>query len=361
MSQFIESQKRMSNLKSVSKEKEIRLLDIEGRSRTKSKGGSTYGGKTNAESESNTTSRGMKPENKPQLAKVTEAPNEEDRDQRKSALKQKKPVASPKKARSKSVFSSKTSEDSLKIANNRCTTKLYNLQKSNGYMIFYYIMYYWLALNDQVRLIFVPKSGDVAFFVFTIMFVIIFVFDIIARAFSEKGYFMNFFFLVDIFCLIVIIYSSTVTDISLFITLSFLKLIMIVKITDLVMNYKAWSRQRLMDKVIKIKEAMKRLENKNHKHDKAYQLKHGLIRKSTTAPAIKNSTMSLKTGDSGKQSSQRVSRYSTVNIAMLNNMKSAGADSGDVDNALSKQTKLEKQVSCAILYNPKPIFCVIKP
>lgn len=110
-------------------------------------------------------------------------------------------------------------------------------------------MYYWLALNDQFRLIFIPKSGDVAFFVFTIIFVVLFILDIIVRSFTEKKYFFNFFFFVDIFSLVIIIYSAAVNDISIFITLSFLKIIMIVRITDLVSSYKAWARKRLIRRV----------------------------------------------------------------------------------------------------------------
>lgn len=66
----------------------------------------------------------------------------------------------------------------------------------------------------------------------------IFVADIIARSFAEKGYFFKFYFFVDLITVVLIIYSSYVSDISIYITLSFLKIIMIVRITDLVVAYK---------------------------------------------------------------------------------------------------------------------------
>jgi hypothetical protein len=171
---------------------------------------------------------------------------------------------------------------------------------------------------------------------------------------------MKFFFLVDIFSLLVIIYSSTVTDISLFITMSFLKLIMIVKVTDLVVNYKAWSRKRLMMQVKAMKEKQKKMHSHGKKHDRAYQLKHGLLRKTTNTPLSKEPEPSiLKTGQSSLKS-QRVSRYSNVNIAMLNSMKSIDTENNtDIENTLSKQTKLEKRVSFKLELDYFKAFCVM--
>lgn len=210
-------------------------------------------------------------------------------------------------------------------------------------------MYYWLALNDQFRLIFIPKSGDVAFFVFTIIFVILFILDILVRSFVEKKYFFNFFFFVDIFSVVIIIYSSWVSDISIFITLSFLKIIMIVRVTHLVLSYKAWVRSRLMKKVKAIKRQMKALRDKSHKNDRAHMLKKGVIIKTAEAIVKKHSNQSLHTVNSSKRS-LRVSRYSAVNIAMLNSMRTHDTQQGEeLENTLGKQTKLEKQV--IILFN----------
>ena len=220
----------------------------------------------------------------------------------------------------KSIIISQTSEDSGLIHLNDCSQKLYKFQNTNTYTVVYFIMYYWLALNEPVRLIFIPKSGDVAFFIFTLIFILVFIFDIIARSYSEKGYFLKFFFFVDIFSIIVIIFSSVVNDISTFITLSFLKIIMIVRVTDVVMNYKAWNRKRLMKKVILLKKQRK-TQSKSQKHDKAYQLKQGLMRKTTNIRLSKPvETYNSETENNSKRY-QRLTRYSNVNISMLNNMK----------------------------------------
>lgn len=256
----------------------------------------------------------------------------------------------------KSILVSTTSGDSNLLNYNQCSQKLYRIQNTNTYMVIYFIMYYWLALNDQFRLIFIPKSGDVAFFVFTLLFILIFIFDIIARSYSEKGYFLKFFFLVDIFSIIVIIFSSIVNDISLFITLSFLKIIMIVRVTDVVMNYKAWNRKRLMKKVMMIKKQRK-TASKAQKHDKAYQLKHGLLRKPTNI-LLSRPAETLNSGtDNVSKKSQRISRYSNVNISMLNNMRSnATTQDEEIDQELTKQTRLEKRVSMLTIKRTMTVF-----
>lgn len=87
-------------------------------------------------------------------------------------------------------------------------------------------------------MIFIPPSADVIFLTVTILFLILFVADIICRSIAEKGYVCRFFFFVDLAAVIIIAYSSFVSDISIFITLSFLKIIMIIRTTDIVIAYK---------------------------------------------------------------------------------------------------------------------------
>lgn len=59
----------------------------------------------------------------------------------------------------------------------------------------------------------------------------------------------------------------------------------------------------------------------------------------------KQSNMSMHTITSSKKS-LRMSRYSNVNIAMLNSMRTNDTQNAeDLENTLSKQTKLEERVS----------------
>mmetsp|Transcript_18958 Transcript_18958/g.21782 ORF Transcript_18958/g.21782 Transcript_18958/m.21782 type:complete len:83 (-) Transcript_18958:47-295(-) len=80
-----------------------------------------------------------------------------------------------KKSIKKNIFETRTSEESSKISTNRFVAKINKVQGSRIYKFCYFSMYYWLALNDHFRLIFVEKSGDIPFLAFTVIFLIIFI------------------------------------------------------------------------------------------------------------------------------------------------------------------------------------------
>ena len=75
-----------------------------------------------------------------------------------------------KKSMKSPLFLTKTSEESSKISTNRYVIRINKIQTSKIYQGIYFIVYYWLALNDHFRLLFVGKSGDTPFLVFTVMF-----------------------------------------------------------------------------------------------------------------------------------------------------------------------------------------------
>lgn len=177
-----------------------------------------------------------------ELDKKTVNHNKRDTKDQGSSNMSKKSMKSP-------LFLTKTSEDSTKISTNRVVIRINKIQSSKIYQVIYFIIYYWLALNDHFRLLFVGKNGDTPFLVFTVMFlskslmyktrnIVIFTFDILWRSIAESGYFFRFFFFVDLSSMFIIAWSSFVSDISTYIILSFLKIIMIVKVTELVVTYK---------------------------------------------------------------------------------------------------------------------------
>jgi hypothetical protein len=233
--QFLETQRRISKIKSVTNEREVRLIDVEGKPTKKSKVSSNGQNKTASNSDEHSSS------NKP-IIPLTEIPEEGTPDRITKSDKQKqsmiKAQADRKKSTKRSFAMSGTSENSAVIKTNKTVDSIARTQQKMWYKVVYFCVYYWLALNDHFRLIFIPKSGDIAFFIFTLMLVIVFIVDIIARSFAEKGYFPRFYFVVDIFSACIIVYSSSVTSVSIFITVSFLKIIMIVRITDMVSAYK---------------------------------------------------------------------------------------------------------------------------
>jgi len=92
--------------------------------------------------------------------------------------------------------------------------------------------------------------------------VTIFAFDILLRSIAEVGYFFRFYFFVDIAACLIIVYSSFADNVSIFIVLSFSKVIMIVRMTDIVMAYKQWSRKRLISKVTELRKKLHRRDKK---------------------------------------------------------------------------------------------------
>ena len=120
-----------------------------------------------------------------------------------------------------------------------------------GYKIVFYIIYIYMMLNDAIKLFFFPKWADMIFLVFTLIGIIIFVIDIIVRCVVQKGYFPYFFFWVDCANVIFILGSAVIQDVSLWITLSFLKVLMLVKITDVIMSVKEKRREWKIKKKLK--------------------------------------------------------------------------------------------------------------
>lgn len=106
---------------------------------------------------------------------------------------------------------------------------------------------------------------------------------------------------------------------------------------------------------------MRKREKKSHKLDKTGQLNHVLAKKASTIRSArqKQSNMSLHTITSSKKS-MRVSRYSNVNIAMLNSMRSNETQQAeDLENTLSGQTKLEQRVSMLTIKRTMTCFFAI--
>lgn len=101
-------------------------------------------------------------------------------------------------------------------------------------------MYIYLLINDSVKLYLFPMFMDIPINILTFLLLIWYVLDIIVRCFTDKGYFFRFFFWADIVCLFFIVSSTIVTSISIWITLSFLKILMVLKITSLIQAYKEW-------------------------------------------------------------------------------------------------------------------------
>lgn len=148
--------------------------------------------------------------------------------------------------KSKSILVTETSEGAVMA---KKFPRIMKIRNSKWYQLAYFICYYFLALNDHFRLLILQKGQDNIFLGFSIFFILLFLIDIITRAVVEPGYFFRFFFFVDCISMVIIIGSLMVTNVSFYVVLSFLKTIMIVRVTDIVVRYKKWQRKRLVDHV----------------------------------------------------------------------------------------------------------------
>lgn len=187
-------------------------------------------------------------------------------------------------------------------------------------MIPYWIMYIYLLIKDSMKLYFFPKIMDIPINILTFILLIWFVIDIILRCFTDKGYFFWFFFFADLACLFFIVSSAVVTSISIWITLSFLKILMVLKITSLIQAYKEWRRK------LKFWAKLRKEWMSWNTSNQAILGKGGLL--AAPAKAKKSIFNSLKRSMSKKSftsepktptiGSARQSRFSTVNLKVLN-------------------------------------------
>ena len=116
----------------------------------------------------------------------------------------------------------------------------------------FFAIYGYLMINDAVKLSLLPKAADWPVNVLTFMCVIYYATHSVVKNFTNKEYRFSFFLWCDIASMIFIIGSAVVSDISNWITLSFLKIVMVVKVTDIIMEFKAWNRKRKLVKKLKL-------------------------------------------------------------------------------------------------------------
>jgi hypothetical protein len=104
-------------------------------------------------------------------------------------------------------------------------------------------MYLYLLLNDSVKLYLLPNFMDIPVNIITFFLLIWLIVDIVLRCITDRGYFLRFYFWADIACVFFIIGSAIIEIISYWILFSFLKILMVLKITSLIQAYKEWRRR----------------------------------------------------------------------------------------------------------------------
>lgn len=112
--------------------------------------------------------------------------------------------------------------------------KLRWIRTTKLYLIIYLFLYSFLAVNQQLVLLFFPKSVDIVFTVFTLLLSVFYFIDIVCRSFSEQNYFFRFFFFIDATSMILGALVAVSNTISLFVTIGFVKLIMISRMANVI-------------------------------------------------------------------------------------------------------------------------------
>ena len=112
-----------------------------------------------------------------------------------------------------------------------------------------------------------------------------------------------------------------------------------------------------MSKVIALKRKMNKHEQKN---SKLGQIGQGLNKKEGEVNTLlkKQTNLSLNSHSASKKS-QRISRYSNVNIAMLNNVRSLENEEEEIDNNFTKQTKFEQRITMLTIKRTMTCFFLI--
>ena len=150
--------------------------------------------------------------------------------------------------------------------------------------------------------------------------------------------YFNFFsdFLEDKKVIIVVIVSTNVTDVSLYLVLSFLKIIMIVRITTIVVEYRKWNRKRLVERVLK-----ERKEDMNKEKDKEKKKKKGGVANPKSQKYKDTNIQTIPTNGRDKE----LKEQDSFAIKPLNMSKISGDKGLNIFNEFKKQTKLESHVT----------------
>lgn len=201
--------------------------------------------------------------------------------------------------------------------------KLGVIQKHKAYLIVYWILYTYMMLNDTIKLTFFPKMADIFFNGLTLFVGVIWVLDITVRSITESGYVLRFFFWTDVSALIFITFSALTQDISRWITVSFLKMVMVVRITNIVTAYKELRRSMKLKNQKREKEKKKNnrrtIMDKNRSGSTASIISK---KKKSVIPAMFNFG-AKKSSDALSDiasSRKRSTKFNNVNIQLLNNL-----------------------------------------
>jgi len=232
--------------------------------------------------------------------------------------------------------------------------KLVKITHSSYYQVGYFISYYFLALNDHFRVLLLSKSQDTMFLVFTLIFLVVFMANITLNSFVEPGYLLRFFFFVDCISFVIIFASIFVTNVSIYVVLSFLKTIMIVRVTNIVVSYRKYSRKKLVERVLKRKRETEREEQRKTRLRKERNNKYlGPGRANDVITAKQMADGSVAGAPAKTEGSQRESQYFSIAT------NAAAGINEQLEQEFKKQTKLESHVTLLTIKRTMTCFFAI--
>lgn len=131
------------------------------------------------------------------------------------------------------------------------------IHNHTAYQVVYSIIYLYLMINEAIKLAIFEKQADLYFNIVTCLACVIYATDIVFRSMFQDNYILKFFFFTDIVSIFLILGAAFAMNISQWNGLAFSKMIMVVRITDVVISYKDWVRSRKYKKKI-IEERLKK-------------------------------------------------------------------------------------------------------
>lgn len=144
-----------------------------------------------------------------------------------------------------------------------------------------------------------------------------------------------------------VIVSTNVTDVSFYLVLSFLKIIMIVRVTTIVVEYRKWNRKRLVEKVLRERHEGMVKERENKKKANSVNPKSNKY-KDTNIQTIPTN---------GREKGQK--EQDSFAMKPLNMSTSGGEKGSNVFDEFKKQTKLESHVTLLTVKRTMTCFFAI--
>ena len=136
-----------------------------------------------------------------------------------------------------------------------CRECILEIMNTRTYRVVYCIIYVNMLVLDALRLSLVQKENDNVFFGIVVFLAILFGLDIFFSCVAKRReYFLGFYFWTDLTSIMTVALTASATNISLYIFYSFLKTVMIIRVTRIIQALKMHRRKKLVEKFLRVEQ-----------------------------------------------------------------------------------------------------------